>query len=99
MVWFLLMETETVPMGWAPYEPMMPAAQGLDTRSWLGGRCCFFCLLWAASPAVARPLPALGASLAVMAVSLKRMPSLLVLANSNKAALGDFSEAAFVDRG
>lgn len=71
MVWFLLMETETVPMGWAPYEPMMPAAQGLDTRSWLGGRCCFFCLLWAASPAVARPLPALGASLAVMAVSLK----------------------------
>lgn len=40
MVWFLLMETETVPMGWAPYEPMMPAAQGLDTRSWLGGRCC-----------------------------------------------------------
>ena len=37
MVWFLLMETETVPMGWAPYEPMMPAAQGLDTRSWLGG--------------------------------------------------------------
>lgn len=46
MVWFLLMETETVPMGWAPYEPMMPAAQGLDTRSWLGGRCCFFCLLW-----------------------------------------------------
>ena len=86
MVWFLLMETETVPMGWAPYEPMMPAAQGLDTRSWLGGRCCFFCLLWAAS-------------LAVMAVSLKRMPSLLVLANSNKAASGDFSEAAFVDRG
>lgn len=53
MVWFLLMETETVPMGWAPYEPMMPAAQGLDTRSWLGGRCCFFCLLWAASPAAA----------------------------------------------
>ncbi len=88
MVWFLLMETETVPMGWALYEPMMPAAQGLDTRSWLGGRCCFFCLLWAASPAVARPLPALGASLAVMAVSLKRMPSLLVLANSNKAASG-----------
>lgn len=38
MVWFLLMETETVPMGWAPYEPMMPAAQGLDTRSRLGGR-------------------------------------------------------------
>ena len=38
MVWFLLVETETVPMGWAPYEPMMPAAQGLDTRSWLGGR-------------------------------------------------------------
>ncbi len=37
MVWFLLVETETVPMGWAPYEPMMPAAQGLDTRSWLGG--------------------------------------------------------------
>ncbi len=37
MAWFLLAETETVPMGWAPYEPMMPAAQGLDTRSWLGG--------------------------------------------------------------
>lgn len=99
MVWFLLVETETVPMGWAPYEPMMPAAQGLGTRSWLGGGCRFFCLLWAASPAAARPLPALGASLAVMAVSLKRMPSLLVLANSNKAASGDFSEAAFVDRG
>ncbi len=59
MVWFLLVETETVPMGWAPYEPMMPAAQGLDTRSWLGGAAAFSaffglraqllrgpCLLW-----------------------------------------------------
>lgn len=91
MVWFLLMETETVPMGSAHKE--------FNAKSWLGGRCCFFCLLWAASPAAARPLPALGASLAVMAVSLKRMPSLLALANSNKAASGDFSEAAFVDRG
>lgn len=38
MAWFLLAETKTTLMGWAPYEPMMPAAQGLDTRSWLGGR-------------------------------------------------------------
>lgn len=87
MAWFLLAETKTVPMGSAHKE--------FNAKSWLGGRCC----LWAASPAVARPLPALGASLAVMAVSSKRMPSLLVLANSSKAASGDFSEAAFVDRG
>ena len=32
MVWFLLMETETVPMGWAPYEPMMQ-----PRRDWIRG--------------------------------------------------------------
>lgn len=32
MVWFLLVETETVPMGWAPYEPMTPVAQRTISR-------------------------------------------------------------------
>ena len=30
---FLLVETKTAPMGWVPYEPMMPVAQGLDLRA------------------------------------------------------------------
>lgn len=98
MVWFLLVETETVPMGWAPYEPMMPAAQGLERGAGLEGAAAFSAFFGLRAQLL-RPLPALGASLAVMAVSLKRMPSLLVLANSNKAASGDFSEAAFVDGG
>lgn len=33
MVWFLLVETKTVPMGWVPYAPMMPAVQELDAKS------------------------------------------------------------------